>query len=76
MSTPGTQPANRTPMELYRSGVAALRAQLGPVDSIRFLNLLDHGTGDYTVERQAPGDVTSMADLCAEIRATTPTYSS
>jgi hypothetical protein len=59
-----------TPMELYRRGVAALREQLGPVDSIRFLHLLEHGSGDYTAERQAQADEDiSMAELCAEIRA-------
>ena len=61
-------------MELYRSGIAALQQQLGPVDSIRFLHLLDHGTGDYTAERQTQDDETSMADLCSEIRSSTPAH--
>lgn len=63
-----------TPIDLYRRGVTALREQLGPVDSIRFLHLLEHGSGDYTAERQsAPDDERPLADLCAEIRAKTQT---
>jgi hypothetical protein len=58
-------------MELYRRGITALQQQLGPVDSIRFLHLLDPGSGDYTAERQAQTDDNAMAELCAEIRATT-----
>ena len=76
MSTPVTQPAQRTPMELYRSGITALREEFGPVDSIRFLHQLDHGSGDYTAERQAQDDESSLADLCAEIRSTTPSQAS
>ncbi len=76
MNTPATTPAPRTPTGLYRCGIAALQQQLGPVDSICFLHLLDHGTGDYTAERQSQDDETSMADLCAEIRSTTPAHAS
>lgn len=72
MSTPASTPAHRNPMELYRRGIAALRQQLGPVDAVRFLHLLDPGSGDYTAERQAQEDKPSMADLCAKIRSTTP----
>jgi hypothetical protein len=57
-----------SPLDLYRRGVAILSQQLGPVDSVRFLHLLDHGRGDYTAERQAQPDNGSVADLCAEIR--------
>ena len=42
----------KTPIELYRLGVAALDQALGPVESLRFLRLLDPGSGDYTAERQ------------------------
>lgn len=76
MSTPVSTPAHRTPMELYRSGIAALQQQLGPVDAIRFLHLLDHGSGDYTAERQSQDDDATMADLCAEIRSTIPAQAS
>jgi hypothetical protein len=58
-----------SPIELYRQGVAILTDQLGPVDSIRFLRLLDQGSGDYTATRQNQTDEGTMEDLCSEIRA-------
>jgi len=57
------------PIELYREGVAILTDHLGPVDSIRFLRLLDKGSGDYTAARQNRADVGTMEEICAEIRA-------
>jgi len=63
-----TTPAAATPMELYRRGVAVLQDQLGPVDSLRFLHLLDPGSGDYTAERQAREDEGTLEELCGEIR--------
>ena len=57
------------PIDLYRQGVAILADHLGPVDSIRFLRLLDKGSGDYTATRQAQQDQGTMEELCAEIRA-------
>ena len=47
----------KTPIELYRLGVAALDQALGPVESLRFLRLLDPGSGDYTAERQTRMDL-------------------
>jgi len=44
------------PIDLYRRGVAILADQLGPVDSIRFLRLLEKGSGDYTAARQSQTD--------------------
>ena len=38
----------KTPIELYRWGVPALDQALGRVESLRFLRLLDPGSGDYT----------------------------
>ncbi len=58
-----------SPIDLYRQGVAILTDKLGPVDSIRFLRLLDQGSGDYTATRQNQPDEGTMEDLCAEIRA-------
>lgn len=58
-----------SPIDLYRQGVAILTDQLGPVDSIRFLRLLDQGSGDFTATRQNQSDEGTMQDLCAEIRA-------
>ncbi len=66
-----TKPATSTPMELYRRGVAVLQDQLGPVDSLRFLHLLDPGSGDYTAERQATEDEGTLQELCGEIRGRT-----
>jgi len=56
------------PIDLYRQGVAILADHLGPVDSIRFLRLLDKGSGDYTATRQNQPDEGTVEELCAEIR--------
>jgi hypothetical protein len=64
-----------SPIDLYRQGVAVLTDHLGPVDSVRFLRLLDKGSGDYTATRQNQSDEGTVEALCAEIRAfeaTTP----
>ena len=60
----------KTPIELYRLGVAALDQALGPVQSLRFLRLLDPGSGDYTAERQTKldQDPSSVDELCDKIR--------
>ena len=59
----------KTPIELYRLGVAALDQALSPVESIRFLRLLDPGSGDYTAERQKQmdQDPATVDDLCEMI---------
>lgn len=62
-------PTYTNPIELYRQGVAILTDSLGPVDSIRFLRLLDPGSGDYTATRQGQPDDGTMEDLCVEIRS-------
>jgi len=41
---------------------------LGPVDSIRFLRLLDKGSGDYTATCQSQPDDGTAEQLCTEIR--------
>jgi hypothetical protein len=56
----------------YRQGVAILTDSLGPVDSIRFLRLLDPGSGEYTTTRQSQPDEGTMEELCAEISAFEP----
>jgi len=58
-----------SPIDLYRQGVAVLMDKLGPVDSIRFLRLLDQGSGDYTATRQNQPDEGTMEDLYSQIRA-------
>lgn len=65
-------PIHTNPIELYRQGVAILTDSLGPVDSIRFLRLLDPGSGDYTATRQAQPDSGTMEDLCTDIRTNEP----
>ncbi len=57
--------------ELYQQGVTALNQALGPVESLRFLRLLDPGNGDYTAERRRRmgGDTESLDCLIARIRA-------
>lgn len=67
MSIPNTAKHN-SPIDLYRHGVAVLAAQLGPADSIRFLRLLDPGSGDYTAARQTEPDDGTVQEICAEIR--------
>ncbi len=62
-------PTYTSPIDLYRQGVAILTDKLGPVDSIRFLRLLDQDSGDYTATRQSQSDKGTMEDLCAEIHA-------
>ena len=52
--------------------MAILTDSLGPVDSIRFLRLLDPGSGDYTATHQSQPDEGTMAELCVEIRAFEP----
>ena len=56
------------PIDLYRQGVAILTDHLGAVDSIRFLRLLDKGSGNYTAHRQSQPDRGTVEELCAEIR--------
>lgn len=41
-----------TPLELRERGYQALVNQLGQIDTIRFLQQMGWGTGDYTQERQ------------------------
>ena len=59
----------KTPIELYRLGVAALDQALGRVESLRFLLLLDPGSGDCTAERQKQmdQDPATVDDLCEMI---------
>ncbi len=64
-----TTTTHTSPIELYRQGVAVLTDHLGPVDSVRFLRLLDQGSGNYTATRQNQPDEGTVGDLCDEIRA-------
>ena len=42
----------KTLNEVHREGIEALVRALGPVDTIRFLQMFDEGEGDYTKERK------------------------
>ena len=42
-----------TPLnEIYKRGIDALVKEPGPVDAIRFLQIYDTGSGDYSKERK------------------------
>jgi len=43
----------KTLHEVHAEGMDALLKALGPVDTIRFLQMFDEGAGDYTKERKA-----------------------
>jgi len=42
----------KTLHEIHDEGIEALIKTLGPVDMVRFIQMFDHGTGDYTKERK------------------------
>jgi len=68
----------KTPIELYRLGVADLDRALGLVESLRCVRLLDPGSGDYTAERQTrmDQDPSTVDELCDKIRTSRTTNQS
>lgn len=42
----------KTLNEIHKQGIDALVKELGPVDAMRFLQIYDQGSGDYTKERK------------------------
>ena len=42
----------KTLHEIHHEGMNSLLKTLGPVDLIRFIQMFDHGKGDYTKERK------------------------
>lgn len=42
----------KTLNEIHKRRIDALVKELGPVDAIRFLQIYDTGSGDYTKERK------------------------
>jgi len=42
----------KTLNEIHKQGIDALVKVLGPVDAVRFLQIYDQGSGDYTRERK------------------------
>ena len=53
----------KTQQEIVRLGYQALINSLGVVDSIRFIQYLSQGQGDYTKERHQWLDNTSLEEL-------------
>ena len=54
---------HRTLDEIRRVGLDALRKRLGRAGMIRFLQQFESGNGDYSRERRAWVDETSLDDL-------------
>jgi hypothetical protein len=42
----------KTLHEIHDEGINTLRKTRGSVDMVRFIQMFDHGTGDYTKERR------------------------
>jgi len=55
-------------MKLKKTGIEALYDKLGPVGMIRFLQLYDIGSGDYTKERHEWLDKLSHEDIVNQIK--------
>ncbi len=57
--------------QIRRAGLAALARELGPVGMVRFLQQLETGRGDYSVERHewlSDYDVETLAQLIRQRR--------
>ena len=59
---------HRTLDEIRREGLDALRERLGRAGMVRFLQQFETGSGDYTSERRAWVDDTSLDDLKQQVR--------
>jgi hypothetical protein len=53
----------KTQQEIVRQGYQVLVESLGVVNALRFIQYLSPGQGDYTQERHAWLDQTSLDDL-------------
>ena len=77
MATATTKSRRRTPKQLKSDGFAALVEKLGMADAIRYLQLFDPGSGDYTrerrrwLERLTPNDVSRSVRKAAQQRSCT-----
>lgn len=58
-----------TPEQIRRSGLEALKRELGVVGMVRFLQQFDMGRGDYAVERHEWQDKMTVEDVMAQINA-------
>lgn len=54
--------------EIRSAGLEALERELGLVGMIRFLQLFEIGSGDYTVDRQAWQDSMTVEQIVALIK--------
>ena len=57
----------RTIEEVRKIAYAALAEALGPADTIRFLQRMSTGTGDYTAERRQQMVESTVREKAAEI---------
>ncbi|MFZ4677918.1 MAG: hypothetical protein ACOYM4_19875 [Nodosilinea sp.] len=57
-----------TPVELRERGYQALINQLGQIDTIRFLQQMGWGSGDYTQERQELLDAVTREEFFQDLR--------
>ncbi len=57
----------KTLHEIHDEGINALLKTLGPVDMIRFIQMFDHGKGDYTKERKQWLS-NDLDEICNEIQ--------
>ncbi len=62
----------RTLEQVRQAGLDALVRELGTVDTIRFLQQFETGTGDYTQERQTLLADADVQTLAAQIKALPP----
>ena len=53
----------RTPDEVRREGLEALRERLGRTDMIRFMQQFETGRGDYARQRHQWVDQTTLEDI-------------
>ncbi|MEM9005838.1 MAG: hypothetical protein AAGE59_20225 [Cyanobacteria bacterium P01_F01_bin.86] len=58
----------KTQQEIVRQGYQILVESLGVVDALRFIQYLSPGQGDYTQERQAWINQTSLEDILAAMK--------
>lgn len=58
----------KTQQEIVRQGYQILVESLGVVDALRFIQYFSPGQGDYTQERRAWVDHTSLDDVLAAMR--------
>lgn len=58
-----------TPAEIRQAGLAAIERALGPVGLARFLQVYEHGQGDYTAEREAIIGGLTMDEALRELNA-------